>query len=96
MASAIVIDASRRALRLHPDKGGDPELFKEVTHAYVLHHTRRPLLILFCRYEILSDPQKRSVYDARGEAGLSEQGGMGGMDPQVRALVCTDVALDLS
>lgn len=23
----------RRALRLHPDKGGDPELFKEVTHA---------------------------------------------------------------
>jgi len=25
---------SFRALRLHPDKGGDPELFKEVTHAY--------------------------------------------------------------
>jgi len=24
-----------RALRLHPDKGGDPELFKEVTHACV-------------------------------------------------------------
>ena len=24
-----------RALRLHPDKGGDPELFKEVTHASV-------------------------------------------------------------
>ncbi|KJA27264.1 hypothetical protein HYPSUDRAFT_198055 [Hypholoma sublateritium FD-334 SS-4] len=56
----------KKALRLHPDKGGDPELFKEVTHAY----------------EVLSDPDKRSVYDARGEAGLSEQGGMGGMDPQ--------------
>ncbi|KAG6865874.1 hypothetical protein C0991_010955 [Blastosporella zonata] len=56
----------KKALRLHPDKGGDPELFKEVTHAY----------------EILSDPDKRSLYDARGEAGLSEQGGMGGMDPQ--------------
>ncbi|TDL25063.1 hypothetical protein BD410DRAFT_896623 [Rickenella mellea] len=56
----------KKALRLHPDKGGDPELFKEVTHAY----------------EVLSDPQKRSIYDARGEAGLSEQGGMGGMDPQ--------------
>ncbi|KAG6910877.1 hypothetical protein DXG01_006560 [Tephrocybe rancida] len=56
----------KKALRLHPDKGGDPELFKEVTHAY----------------EILSDPDKRDVYDARGEAGLSEQGGMGGMDPQ--------------
>jgi len=56
----------KKALRLHPDKGGDPELFKEVTHAY----------------EVLSDPQKRSIYDSRGEAGLSESGGMGGMDPQ--------------
>ncbi|RPD65791.1 hypothetical protein L226DRAFT_542599 [Lentinus tigrinus ALCF2SS1-7] len=56
----------KKALRLHPDKGGDPELFKEVTHAY----------------EVLSDPQKRSLYDARGEAGLSDAGGMGGMDPQ--------------
>jgi len=56
----------QKALRLHPDKGGDPELFKEVTNAY----------------QILSDPQKRSIYDARGEAGLNESGGMGGMDPQ--------------
>jgi len=36
-----------------------------------------------CSYEVLSDSQKRSIYDARGEAGLSESGGMGGMDPQV-------------
>ncbi|KAF8321811.1 hypothetical protein DL93DRAFT_2093755 [Clavulina sp. PMI_390] len=56
----------KKALRLHPDKGGDPELFKEVTHAY----------------EVLSDSQKRSVYDRMGEAGLSEQGGMGGMNPE--------------
>ncbi|KAF9496065.1 DnaJ-domain-containing protein [Pleurotus eryngii] len=56
----------KKALRLHPDKGGDPEVFKEVTHAY----------------QVLSDAEKRSIYDARGEAGLSEQGGMGGMDPQ--------------
>ncbi|KAH9946410.1 uncharacterized protein BXZ73DRAFT_95908 [Epithele typhae] len=56
----------KKALRLHPDKGGDPELFKEVTHAY----------------EVLSDSQKRQLYDARGEAGLSDAGGMGGMDPQ--------------
>jgi len=56
----------KKALRLHPDKGGDPEQFKEVTHAY----------------EVLSDPDKRSIYDTRGEAGLSEQGSLGGMDPQ--------------
>lgn len=35
-------------------------------------------------YEVLSDSQKRQIYDTRGEAGLSESGGMGGMDPQVR------------
>lgn len=56
----------KKALRLHPDKGGDPELFKEVTHAY----------------QVLSDHDKRSMYDARGEAGLNDGGGMGGMDAQ--------------
>jgi len=55
----------KKALKVHPDKGGDPELFKEITHAY----------------EVLADPQKRDTYDARGEAGLQEGGGMGGMDP---------------
>ena len=34
----------------HPDKGGDPEQFKEITRAY----------------EILSDEQKRSMYDSYG------------------------------
>lgn len=34
---------------------------------------------------MLSDPDTRRVYDTRGEAGLNEQGGMGGMDPQVRS-----------
>jgi hypothetical protein len=74
-----------RALRLHPDKGGDPELFKEVTHAYApmqlaeIFAPSDPI----CRYEVLSDPDMRRVYDTRGEAGLNEQGGMGGMDPQV-------------
>ncbi|KAI5124010.1 hypothetical protein M0805_003842 [Coniferiporia weirii] len=56
----------KKALKLHPDKGGDPELFKEVTDAY----------------NVLSDQSKRMAYDARGEAGLSDQGGLGGMDPQ--------------
>lgn len=41
------------------------------------------LINRYTSYEVLSDPQKRGIYDARGEAGLSESGGMGGMDPQV-------------
>lgn len=50
------------ARRLHPDKGGDPEEFKKVTHAY----------------EVLSDPEKREVYDNYGEEGLKgEMGGAG-------------------
>lgn len=35
----------------HPDKGGDPERFKEITYAY----------------EVLGDPDKRRIYDERGE-----------------------------
>ena len=50
------------ALKEHPDKGGDPEKFKEITVAY----------------EILSEPQKREMYDKYGEEGLKEGGGDGG------------------
>lgn len=35
------------AMRLHPDKGGDPEAFKEAVEAY----------------EVLSDADRRSDYD---------------------------------
>ncbi|KAL4243316.1 hypothetical protein ABKN59_011311 [Abortiporus biennis] len=63
--SDLKIAYRRKALRTRPDRGGDPELFKEVKHAY----------------EILSDPEKRSVYDAKGVAGLNEPS-TGGMDPQ--------------
>nr|ODN87889.1 chaperone regulator [Cryptococcus depauperatus CBS 7841] len=56
----------KSALRHHPDKGGDPELFKEMTHAY----------------EVLADSQQRSLYDQLGEAGLKEGGMGGGVDPQ--------------
>lgn len=50
------------ALRAHPDKGGDPEKFKEITNAY----------------ETLSDKDKREIYDTHGEEGLKQGGGMGG------------------
>lgn len=55
------------ALKYHPDKNQDnaeaAEKFKEISGAY----------------EILSDPQKREIYDTYGEAGLSGAGGPGGM-----------------
>lgn len=41
------------AKKEHPDKGGDPEKFKEISKAY----------------EILSDPEKRANYDRFGEEG---------------------------
>lgn len=47
------------AVKHHPDKGGDPEKFKEITRAY----------------EVLSDSDKRSKYDRFGEDGLDEGGG---------------------
>lgn len=51
------------ALKHHPDKGGDPEKFKEVNAAN----------------EVLSDPDKRKTYDKYGLEGLKGQGGAGGM-----------------
>nr|GMD65117.1 DnaJ protein homolog 2-like [Ipomoea batatas] len=50
----------KAAMKNHPDKGGDPEKFKELSQAY----------------EVLSDPEKREVYDQYGEDALKE--GMGG------------------
>ncbi|CAG8587595.1 10214_t:CDS:2 [Acaulospora colombiana] len=54
------------ALKYHPDKNPDTgEKFKEIAHAF----------------EILSDSQKREIYDRYGEEGLSNEGGMG-MSPE--------------
>lgn len=55
------------ALKHHPDKSNDGgDKFKEISHAY----------------EILSDSQKRQIYDQYGEEGLQGGGGgAGGMDP---------------
>merc|ERR1719324_2250271 len=49
------------AIKHHPDKGGDPETFKEITRAY----------------EVLSDSEKRAKYDQFGEEGVDGDGGGG-------------------
>ncbi|KAK5803634.1 hypothetical protein PVK06_031282 [Gossypium arboreum] len=57
----------KAAIKNHPDKGGDPEKFKELAQAY----------------EVLSDPEKREIYDQYGEDALKEGmgGGAGAHDP---------------
>jgi DnaJ family protein A protein 2 len=53
----------KKALKEHPDKGGDSEKFKDITVAY----------------EVLSDKDKRDLYDKYGEEGVRDGGhGSGG------------------
>jgi DnaJ family protein A protein 2 len=52
----------RKALKEHPDKGGDPEKFKELSAAY----------------EVLSNPEKKQLYDDYGEEGVKNGGPPGG------------------
>lgn len=61
-ASADEIKKAYRkaAIKNHPDKGGDPEKFKDIAQAY----------------DVLSDPEKKEIYDTYGEDALKE--GMGG------------------
>lgn len=54
----------KKVVKAHPDKGGDVEEFKKLQAAY----------------EILSNPEKRELYDKYGIEGIRE-GGAGGMDP---------------
>ena len=50
------------AMKHHPDKGGDPEKFKEINAAH----------------EVLSSEEKRELYDKYGPEGLRQGGGGGG------------------
>jgi len=54
----------KKVIKAHPDKGGDIEEFKKLQAAY----------------EVLSNPEKREIYDKYGLDGLREDGGSG-MDP---------------
>lgn len=51
---------------MHPDKGGDPEMFKKISGAY----------------EVLNNPEKRDLYDKYGVEGVQNggAGGAGGFD----------------
>ena len=45
------------AVKMHPDKGGDPAEFQAIQHAW----------------EILGDEKKRRIYDKHGEEGVEEE-----------------------
>jgi len=61
--AAAVKAAYRKVARVtHPDKGGDPDVFKAVSAAH----------------EVLSDPATKQLYDTYGLAGLEDEGDDGG------------------
>jgi DnaJ family protein A protein 2 len=55
-----------KAMKFHPDRGGDPDKFKELSKAY----------------EVLSNKEKRDLYDQLGEEGVQQGQDMndGGFD----------------
>jgi DnaJ homolog subfamily A member 2 len=55
----------KQVLTHHPDKGGDEETFKKLSRAY----------------EVLSDPEKKQVYDMTGQVDDGAGGGGGGGFP---------------
>lgn len=60
VSSAQLKKAYRKlAMKNHPDKGGDEVKFKQISEAY----------------DVLSDPEKRELYDKYGKKGVEEGGG---------------------
>ncbi|MBP9489389.1 molecular chaperone DnaJ [Candidatus Saccharibacteria bacterium] len=55
----------KKAVKLHPDKGGDEKAFKELNEAY----------------EVLKDKDKRKRYDQFGHAGVGNNAGGSGGNP---------------
>ena len=60
----------KAAMKYHPDRNPNnkdeaEQKFKEISQAY----------------EVLSDPNKKRIYDQFGEDGLKNSGGMGGSSP---------------
>ena len=51
-------------MKEHPDKGGDPEKYRQLSEAY----------------EILKDPEKRDLYDKYGMEGVKAGGDPNGGD----------------
>ena len=71
------------AMKYHPDKNPDAgDKFKEISHVSMA--TAWPVagygvdVCMFQAYEVLSDTQKRKIYDEGGEQAIKEGGGRGG------------------
>lgn len=56
----------RKAMHAHPDKGGSKEEFQKIQYAH----------------EVLTDPEKRKIYDKFGEYGLQMRNGAGVFIPK--------------